>query len=304
MNLKIMPALLIAVLLCLAGPAHAQGLPGRSADPYLGAIVVDADTGDVLFEDHADEQGYPASVIKLMDLLVILEQIDAGAVNLTDMATVTAEASTMGGSQVYLKEHEVFSIDDLLYAHMVQSGNDAAVALAIQVAGTKEGFVEMMTERAKAIGMNSTSIHSCHGLPPAAGQEPDLSTARDIATLCRELLNHKDTLRYTSTVERGFRNDTFIMRNHNPLLASFEGCDGFKTGFFTKAGYSMAVTAQRKGQRVIAVIMGSVDRKVRNAKGAELLSKGFLELGKREKATPKGAALPANQAGPVRPPSP
>lgn len=296
-------AIVMLAMLCSL-TAFAQGLPGRSADPYLGAIVVDADTGDVLFEDHADEQGYPASVIKLMDLLVILEQIDAGAVNLTDMATVTAEASTMGGSQVYLKEHEVFSIDDLLYALMVQSGNDAAVALAIQVAGTKEGFVEMMTERAKALGMNSTSIHSCHGLPPAAGQEPDLSTARDIATLCRELLNHKDTLRYTSTVERGFRNDTFIMRNHNPLLASFEGCDGFKTGFFTKAGYSMAVTAQRKGQRVIAVIMGSVDRKVRNAKGAELLSKGFLELGKRAKATPKGTALPANQAGPIRPPSP
>ena len=301
MNMKYFLACLTATLLCLASPSLAQGLPGRSANPYLGAIVIDAATGDVLFEDHADEQGYPASVIKLLDLLVILEQIDAGAVGLNDMVTITAEASTMGGSQVYLKEKEVFSVDDLLYALMVQSGNDAAVALAIQVAGTKEGFVEMMAERAKAIGMNSSSIHSCHGLPPGAGQEPDICTPRDIATLCRELLKHKDTLRYTSTVERGFRNDTFIMRNHNPLLSSFEGCDGFKTGFFSKAGYSMAVTAQRKGQRVIAVIIGSVDRKVRNAKAAELLSKGFLELGKRTKAAPKGAALPADQVGPVRP---
>ncbi|HPF98444.1 MAG TPA: D-alanyl-D-alanine carboxypeptidase family protein [Kiritimatiellia bacterium] len=301
MNMKYFLACLTATLLCLASPSLAQGLPGRSADPYLGAIVIDAATGDVLFEDHADEQGYPASVIKLLDLLVILEQIDAGAVGLNDMVTITAEASTMGGSQVYLKEKEVFSVDDLLYALMVQSGNDAAVALAIQVAGTKEGFVEMMAERAKAIGMNSSSIHSCHGLPPGAGQEPDICTPRDIATLCRELLKHKDTLRYTSTVERGFRNDTFIMRNHNPLLSSFEGCDGFKTGFFSKAGYSMAVTAQRKGQRVIAVIIGSVDRKVRNAKAAELLSKGFLELGKRTKAVPKGTALPAGQVGPVRP---
>ena len=301
MNMKFFLACLITTLFCVANSALAQGLPGRSADPYLGAIVIDAATGDVLFEDHADEQGYPASVIKLLDLLVILEQIDAGAVGLNDMVTITAEASTMGGSQVYLKEKEVFSVDDLLYALMVQSGNDAAVALAIQVAGTKEGFVEMMAERAKAIGMNSSSIHSCHGLPPGPGQEPDICTPRDIATLCRELLKHKDTLRYTSTVERGFRNDTFIMRNHNPLLSSFEGCDGFKTGFFSKAGYSMAVTAQRKGQRVIAVIIGSVDRKVRNAKAAELLSKGFLELGKRTKAAPKGAALPADQVGPVRP---
>ncbi len=304
MKLHIATALVAALAAFGPATAPAADLPGRSADPYLGAIVIDADTGDVLFEDHADEQGYPASVIKLLDLLVILEQADAGAVNFADTVTVTAEASTMGGSQVYLKEHETFSIDDLLYALMVQSGNDAAVALAIHVAGTKDGFVEMMAERARAIGMNASSIHSCHGLPPGPGQEPDLSTPRDIATLCRELLKHKDTLRYTSTVERGFRNDTFIMRNHNPLLASFEGCDGFKTGFYSKAGYSMAVTAQRKGQRVIAVIMGSVDRKVRNAKAAELLSKGFLELGKRQKAQPKGATLPADQAGPVRPASP
>ena len=285
MNMKIFLACLITTLFCVANSALAQGLPGRSADPYLGAIVIDAATGDVLFEDHADEQGYPASVIKLLDLLVILEQIDAGAVGLNDMVTITAEASTMGGSQVYLKEKEVFSVDDLLYALMVQSGNDAAVALAIQVAGTKEGFVEMMAERAKAIGMNSSSIHSCHGLPPGPGQEPDICTPRDIATLCRELLKHKDTLRYTSTKERPFRPDAkepFIMRNHNPLLASFEGCDGFKTGYFTKAGYSMAVTAMRKDNRVIAVILGSVDRKTRNAKAAELMAKGFLELGKKE----------------------
>ena len=277
--------LLAALFAVLALTARAETLPTRSANPYLGAVVVDAANGDVLFEDKPDAQGYPASCIKLMDLLVILEKVEQGSLKLDENVTVTAESSTMGGSQVYLKEGEIFTIDELLYALMVQSGNDAAVALAIHVAGTKDGFTELMNEKAAALGMSNTVFHSVHGLPPGAGQEPDVSTPRDMTLLCRELLKHKDALRYTSTKERPFRPDAkepFIMRNHNPLLASFEGCDGFKTGYFTKAGYSMAVTAMRKDNRVIAVILGSADRKGRNAKAAELLAKGFLELGKKE----------------------
>lgn len=277
--------LLALTLALVALTARAEPLPTRSANPYAGAIVVDAANGDVLFEDKPDAQGYPASCIKLMDLLVILEKVDQGSLKLDENVTVTAESSTMGGSQVYLKEGEIFTIDELLYALMVQSGNDAAVALAIHVAGTKDGFTELMNEKAAALGMTNTQFHSVHGLPPGAGQEPDVSTPRDMTLLCRELLKHKDALRYTSTKERPFRPDIkepFIMRNHNPLLSTFEGCDGFKTGYFTKAGYSMAVTAMRKDSRVIAVILGSVDRKTRNAKAAELMAKGFLELGKKE----------------------
>lgn len=291
--------LLALTLALLALTARAESLPTRSAAPYLGAIVIDAATGDILFEDKADAQGYPASCIKLMDLLVILEKIEEGSLKLDDNVTVTAESSTMGGSQVYLKEGEIFTIDELLYALMVQSGNDAAVALAIHVGGTKDGFTELMNEKVAKLGMTNTQFHSVHGLPPGAGQEPDISTPRDMSILCRELLKHKDTLRYTSTKERPFRPDAkepFIMRNHNPLLSTFEGCDGFKTGYFTKAGYSMAVTAMRKDARVIAVILGSVDRKTRNAKAAELLAKGFLELGKKQAESKKPAptAKPAN----------
>ena len=289
----------IALLGLLAVGARAESIPPRSATPYLGAIVVDATTGDVLFEDHPDAQGYPASCIKLMDLLVILEKVEQGSLKLDENVTVTAESSTMGGSQVYLKEGEIFTIDDLLYALMVQSGNDAAVALAIHVAGTKDGFTELMNAKADQLGMTHTKFHSCHGLPPAAGQEPDVSTPQDMTLLCRELLKYKDTLRYTSTKERPFRptaKEPFIMRNHNPLLSTFEGCDGFKTGYFTKAGYSMAVTAMRKDSRVIAVILGSADRKVRNAKAAELLAKGFLELGKKQAEKAATQAQPAPTA--------
>jgi serine-type D-Ala-D-Ala carboxypeptidase (penicillin-binding protein 5/6) len=139
--------LLALTLALVALTARAETLPTRSADPYLGAIVVDAATGDVLFEDKADAQGYPASCIKLMDLLVILEKIEQGSLKLDENVTVTAESSTMGGSQVYLKEGEIFAIDDLLYALMVQSANDAAVALAIHIAGTKDGFTELMNEK-------------------------------------------------------------------------------------------------------------------------------------------------------------
>lgn len=283
--MKQLNALTLLVLLTLG--ARAGTLPTRSADPYLGAIVVDAATGDALFEDKADAQGYPASCIKLMDLLVILEKIEQGSLKLDDNVTVTAEASTMGGSQVYLKEKEVFKVDDLLYALMVQSANDAAVALAIHIAGTKDGFTELMNEKAATLGMTNTHFYSVHGLPPGAGQEPDISTPRDLSILCRELLKHKDTLRYTSTKERPFRSDSkepFIMRNHNPLLTSCEGCDGFKTGYFTKAGFSIAATAQRKDMRLIAIVLGSVSKDKRNPKAAELLHNGFAELLKKRSA--------------------
>jgi serine-type D-Ala-D-Ala carboxypeptidase (penicillin-binding protein 5/6) len=143
--------------------------------------------------------------------------------------------------------------------------------------------------------MTNTRFHSVHGLPPGKDQEPDVSTPRDLSILCRELLKHKDTLRYTSTKERPFRPDVkepFVMRNHNPLLLTFEGCDGFKTGYFTKAGFSIAATAQRKDARVIAIVLGSISKDKRNPKTAELLAKGFLELGKKqaEKKTAKPAA--------------
>lgn len=256
--------------------------PGISQNPYLGAIVVDATTGKVLVEDKADAKGYPASMLKLMDLLIILEKIEQKQISFQDMVPVSAKASHIGGSRVWLKEKEQFTVDDMLYALMVQSANDVAVALAEKLAGSTDGFVELMNKRAHELGMTNTVIHSVHGLPPGVGQEHDVTTARDFVLLCRELLKHKDTLRYTSTRERPFRpNDPkhmVLMRSHDHLLGQVEGVDGFKTGYFAEAGYSIAVTAQRRGQRVIAVVMGSTDRKVRDAKASELVAKGFLAL--------------------------
>lgn len=276
-------ATLALALLTLPQPGLAKRapIPTISQYPYLGAITVDASTGKVLFEKNADAACFPASVVKLMDLLLILEDVARGSVSLTNIISTTAEASTMGGTQVYLKEHESFTVDDLLYALMVQSANDAAVALAIGIAGSKDAFVARMNARAKELGMQATTFHSVHGLPPAAGQKPDVSTARDLSLLARELLKHQDTLRYTSTVKRGFRQDTYVMENHNHLLGQ-GGCDGMKTGYIKAGGYSIVATAARGDKRVIAAVVSSrgdktpIDMgKARDAATAQLLAEGL-----------------------------
>ena len=259
-----------------------RGLKILSRDPYSSAIVIDAATGTALFEDNADARGYPASIVKLMDLLIILEAVKAEHITLQDKITVSAEVARIGGSQVYLKEKEVFTVDDLLYALIVKSANDAAVALALYYAGSKEYFVHLMNKRARELGMKDTVFHSVHGLPPGRGQLPDISTPRDIVKLCLELLNkHPEALRYTSTKVRRFRvhaPEPFIMRNHNHLVGRFEGCDGFKTGFFWAAGYNIAATAVKNGERAIAVIFGSLYSKARDENARKLLSKGLMEI--------------------------
>ena len=244
-------------------------------DPYISALVVDADTGKVLFADHAATVVYPASVLKMMDMLVILEQIEQGKVHLDAMVQVTPEAAQMGGSQIYLDPKEQFTVQDLLYALAVQSANDAAVALAIHVAGSTEGFVALMNKRATELGMKDSRFSSVHGLPPAKGQDVDQTSAQDLAILSRELAKRADIFEYTGTKERAIRDGKFILRNHNHLLGRVAGCDGFKTGYFQAAGFSIVATAQRGGVRIIAIVMGSKDRKVRDAKAEELLAKGF-----------------------------
>jgi len=252
-----------------------------SQDPYRGAIVLNAASGEVLFEDNADTMAYPASMVKMMDLLLILEGIDKGHISLQDRIVVSAEVARIGGSQVYLKEKEVQTVEDLLYALMIQSANDAAVALALHYKGSKEAFVELMNRRAVELGMKDTVFHSVHGLPPGRGQLPDVSTARDMATLGRELLSHPEALKYTSEKVRIFRPDApepFIMRNHNHLVKNFEGCDGLKTGFFWAAGFSITATATQNGARALVVVIGSVSSSTRDDRASELLSESLARL--------------------------
>jgi D-alanyl-D-alanine carboxypeptidase (penicillin-binding protein 5/6) len=281
-------------MVLLTGPAPAFAATHQSAktnarrgviarDPYLGAIVIDMATSKVLFEDHADVKGYPASVLKLMDLFVILDKIEQKELSLRDPVPVSAKAAQASPSKVWLQPGETFPVEEMLYALMVQSANDAAVALAEKVGGSVDGFLELMNRKAQELGMSNTVFHSVNGLPPAHGRSHDVTTARDLALLCRELLSkHPEALRYTSTRERTFRPNagkkTVRMTNHNHLLGHLAGCDGLKTGFIAQAGYSLAVTAWRNGHRVIAVVFDSVDSDTRDEKATQLVAKGFTAL--------------------------
>ncbi len=293
MKLKVVAV--AAGLLCLflmphwaSGGTRKSAASGRAAantiarNPYVGAIVIEARSGRVLFEDGADLKGYPASVLKLMDLLLILERLERGQLSLRDQVPVSAKAARTNPSKVDLVEKESFSLEDMLYALMVKSANDAAVALAEKVAGSTDAFIQLMNARAIELGMTSTRFHSVHGLPPAKGQAHDISTARDLSILCRELLKHPETLRYTSTRERVFRPNggkrAITMETHNHLLGQVEGCDGLKTGFIAQAGFSIAVTAARNGNRIVVVVLDSADSKTRDAKARELVAKGFAAL--------------------------
>jgi D-alanyl-D-alanine carboxypeptidase (penicillin-binding protein 5/6) len=287
-------------LFLFCGPLFAR-TEQLATDPYRGAIVINAADGTVLFEDNADAIGYPASVLKLMTLLLVLEKVDAGALRLGERVKISAEASRMGGSQVYLKQGETFTIDDLLDAMIIQSANDAAVALAQHVAGSREAFVRMMNQKAAELGMRNTRFISEHGLPPGADKTPDVTTARDLARLGRALLAYPAVFRYTAIKERGFRNDSFIMRNHNNLLGEVDGVDGFKTGYFRAAGYSILATAQRNGVRIIAAVLGSASRQLRDQKTRELLAAGFLAVPPPAPAPPPPAAPVAVESAPTEP---
>jgi D-alanyl-D-alanine carboxypeptidase (penicillin-binding protein 5/6) len=286
--------LILAILAFTATKNYAKRaeIETRVKNPYVGAIVRDADTGQILFIDNADEQAYPASVLKLMNLYVILDLIHSGKINLTDQVKITAEAARIGGSQVYLKEGETFTVDELLYALMVQSANDAATALAIHIAGSKEAFVELMNKKAQELNMKNTVFYSVHGLPPSEGQKPDVITARDLSLLCIALLKKfPETLRYTGTQRHLFRNNTMVIENHNGLLKEYTGCDGLKTGYFKKAGYSIAATAKRGNTRIIAIVLGIGTKEIRNKTVAQLLNKGFqLSPPKEEPVASKNIA--------------
>lgn len=252
--------------------------------PYKGAVVIDAASGQVLFEDHQGDPSPPASMTKLMTFLVVHDKLQSGALTLDTPVTVTAADSRIGGTQVWLKEKEVFPVEELLYAMMIQSANDAAYALARTAAGSIDAFLELMNAKARDIGMTQTTFRTPHGLPPASRRiaEGDLTTPHDFALLSRELLLKTDVLTYVSIKTREFgadqRAETVVMNNHNHLLGKITGVDGLKTGFTNGAGFCLSATALRNGRRIIVVAMGSPDRKLRDIKVAELIERGFSAL--------------------------
>jgi serine-type D-Ala-D-Ala carboxypeptidase (penicillin-binding protein 5/6) len=234
-------------------------------EPCKAYIVVEATTGKVLEGREVHLKWPPASITKLMLSAVVLERVEKGGLQLSDKITVSRDASKMGGSQVFLKAGETFTLEELMKATMVASANDAAYAIGEHLAGSKEGFVALMNKKAKALKMDDTEFHSLHGLPPSQGDQPDLSSCSDLAVLARELVSkYPKILEWTSIQNDRFRDGTFVLNNHNKLLGKMAGLDGLKTGYYVEAGYNVVATAKKDDLRLIVVVMGSPTHEMRD----------------------------------------
>ena len=260
--------LLLCLIFMIPATAHAA-LPTISAP---SAILMEKETGQILGEKNADDPLEGASVTKIMTLLLTMEAIDSGALKTTDTITVSAYAQSMGGSNVFLAEGEEITVDDLLKAVCVASGNDAAVALAETVSGTTELFVQRMNNRAKELGMTHTHFVNCTGLPA----EGHVTSARDIALMSRELiLRHPGLRLYTTIWMDSLRGGKFQLSNTNKLIRFYPGATGLKTGSTSSAKFCLSATAERDGMELIAVILKAPTSKDRFADAKALLNYGF-----------------------------
>lgn len=261
----------------LAGVLMISLIPTRAVAVEIpitskAAVLMEKTTGEILFAKNEHEAMPPASVTKVMTLLLTMEAIDSGAIHYDDMVQVSAYASSMGGSQVFLSEGEQISVEELIKSVCVSSGNDAAVALAEYVCGVTELFVEKMNLRAKELGMNDTHFVNCTGLTA----EGHVTSAYDIALMSRELtLHHPDIRNYTTIWMDTIRNGTFGLSNTNKLVRFYDGCTGLKTGYTAEAGYCISATAERDGMELIATIMHGATSDSRNTDAKALLNYGF-----------------------------
>lgn len=267
---KYIAAALAAVLLISALPVSAA--PAAPTVDAGSAILMEKETGTVLCEQNCHDKLEPASVTKVMTMLLVMEAVDAGRLSMDDPVTVSAHAAGMGGSQCYMKEGERFTVHDMLKCVAVVSGNDAAVSLAEHLAGSEEAFVAMMNQRAAELGMKDTCFVNCTGLP-AAGH---LTSAYDIALMSRELIvNHPSIREFTTIWMDSIRDGAFQLSNTNKLIRFYEGATGLKTGSTDGALFCLSATAERGGMELIAVVMKCPTGDIRFESAKQLLNFGF-----------------------------
>jgi len=264
---------------------------------YASAILMDDETGQILFEKDAHKKVIPASLVKMMVLLLAMEKLETGAIHLSDSVTTSAWASKIGGQQIYLKEGETFTLEEFLKAMAISSANDAATAVAEFLAGDTEACVHMMNSRAKELGMHETTFANVHGLPPDKGQEENVTSAYDLAILGRTLLKHPQILSWTAMLEDTIRNGTFTLTNTNrEFLRRYSGADGLKTGFHPRgADFCVCATAKRQDRRLVAVVMGAAQKRDRYRAVIDLLNLGFNQFEKVvvvRKGFPMGNPIP------------
>ena len=273
--MKKLLGLLLGILLILPiTTVRAEEL--KLAESAKSAIIIEASTGKVLFEKNADEKLVPASMTKMMSMLLIIENIENGVLKWNQKITVSENASGMGGSQILLETGEKMTVKDLFKGVAIASGNDAVVALGEAIAGSEAGFVDMMNKRAKELNLKNTNFKTPHGLDAAN----HYSSARDMSLIAKELVKHEKVLEFTSVYEDYLRENTdkkIWLVNTNKLVRFYDGVDGLKTGYTKDAGYCLTATAKKDGMRIIAVVMGEPDSKTRNKEVSEMLDYSFAQ---------------------------
>lgn len=266
-------AVLIFSFLPLGTQAVTLDVPGKSA------ILMDATTGTVLYEQNAHEMLAPASVTKVMTMLLVMEALDSGKIGWDDTVTASDAAAAKGGSQIYLKAGETMSVSDMIKSVAVSSANDCACALAEHIAGSEAAFVSLMNARAQELGMEHTHFVNCTGLDDAADAAQHLTCAYDIALMSRELLvNHPDIKKFTTIWMDTVRDGTFGLSNTNKLIRFYSGATGLKTGFTAKAGYCLSASAERDGMELIAVVLGAQTSTDRFSACKSMLDYGFANF--------------------------
>jgi D-alanyl-D-alanine carboxypeptidase (penicillin-binding protein 5/6) len=277
-GLASMLGLLLIALLVLPG-AHATESSAKPIDmtPNAGsAVLMDADTGTIILNKNMDEKLPPASITKIMTMLLIMEALEQGKIKMDEKVSTSEYAASMGGSQIFLQAGEEMTVQEMLKGIAMASGNDASVAMAEKLAGSEENFVQMMNERAQQLGMKNTNFVNCNGLPAAN----HYTSAHDIAIMSQELLKHGDITKFTGVYQDYLRKDSanpFWLVNTNKLVRFYSGADGLKTGYTAEAKFCLSATAKRGNLRVIAVVMGEPNTKTRNAEITKLFDYAFSQ---------------------------
>lgn len=285
--------LTLVSILCLLAVVPREAQAEALNIPAKSALLMDVATGTVLYEKNAHEALAPASVTKVMTMLLIMEAIDSGSIHYDDIVTASEAAAAKGGSQIYLKAGEQMSVSEMLKSIAVSSANDCACAMAEHLSGSESAFVDRMNTRAKELGMENTHFVNCTGLDDGPDAESHKTSAYDIALMSRELLGkHPDIEKYTTIWMDTVRNGAFGLSNTNKLIRFYPGATGLKTGFTSAAGYCLSASAQREGLELIAVTMGAQSAKIRNAACKAMLDYGFANFALVEPALEENAQVP------------